>query len=60
MLGVALAGPRAYDGQMQQFPWVNGSGNRTPGPAGIDACVTYLWQAWGVALVLCLALGLLI
>ncbi len=58
-LGVALAGPRAYDGQMRQFPWVNGSGNRTPGPAEIDASISRLWQAWGLMLGLFLALGLL-
>ncbi len=58
-LSVALAGPRAYDGQMQEFPWVNGSGNRTPGPAEIDACITRLWQAWGVMLGATLGIGLL-
>lgn len=56
--GVALAGPRAYDGVMQQFAWVNGAGARTIGPGEIDAAVTRLWQAWWVMLGLALILGL--
>jgi adenosylcobinamide-phosphate synthase len=58
-LGVALAGPRAYDGRMQEFAWVNGAGARAIGPAQIDAAVTRLWQAWGVMLGLALVIGLL-
>jgi adenosylcobinamide-phosphate synthase len=57
-VGVALAGPRAYDGVMQQFAWVNGAGARTIGPAQIDAAITRLWQAWWVMLGLALFLGL--
>ncbi len=57
-IDVALAGPRAYDGVMQDFAWVNGSGNRTIGPLDIDACVTSLWQAWIVTLVIALGFGL--
>ena len=59
-IGVALAGPRAYDGVMQDFSWVNGHAARTIGPVEIDACVRGLWQAWGVALALTCAIGLLI
>lgn len=58
-INVALAGPRAYDGEMQQFAWVNGAGERTIGPSAIDAAITRLWQAWGVMLGLCLLLILL-
>lgn len=59
-IGVALAGPRSYDGEMQQFAWVNGSGARTIGPAAIDAAIIRLWQAWAVMLGTCLILGLLL
>ena len=45
-LGVALSGPRAYHGEMRDFPWVNEQGRRTIGPAEIDAAVTLLWRAW--------------
>lgn len=55
---VALAGPRAYDGQMQDFAWVNKSGARTIGPRAIDASITRLWQAWGIGLVICCLLTL--
>ena len=57
--GVALAGPRAYDGQMQEFSWVNGSGRRDTGARDIDAATTRLWQAWGVMLALVALIGLL-
>ena len=58
-IDVALAGPRAYDGQMQQFAWVHSAGERTIGPPAIDAAIARLWQAWGVMLVACLVLSLL-
>lgn len=58
-INVALAGPRAYDGEMQQFAWVNGAGERTIGPPAIDAAITRLWQAWGVMSGMCLILALL-
>ncbi|WP_299413051.1 adenosylcobinamide-phosphate synthase CbiB [uncultured Sulfitobacter sp.] len=49
-INVALAGPRAYDGEMQQFAWVGGAGARQIGPAQIDAALSRLWQAWGLML----------
>ncbi len=49
-IGVALSGPRAYGGQMQQYPLVNPEGMRTPGPVQIDAAVRVLWRAWGAVL----------
>ena len=62
-INVALAGPRAYDGVMQQFAWVNGTGERAIGPQAIDAAIARLWQAWGVmwglSIVLALILALL-
>ena len=59
-IAVALAGPRAYDGVMQSFAWVNFDGARDIGPVDIDACVTRLWQAWAVTLGGAAALGFLI
>jgi len=49
-LDLALAGPRSYDGQMRDFPWVWPSGNRAPGAAEIDAAADVLWRAWAVLL----------
>ncbi|WP_298839789.1 adenosylcobinamide-phosphate synthase CbiB [uncultured Roseobacter sp.] len=58
-LGVALSGPRAYDGQMRDFPYVNEAGRRTLRSVDIDAAIGMLWKAWGLFLILCLGLALL-
>lgn len=47
VLNIALSGPRAYAGKMQNFPWVNGEGNRSSGPKDIDKAVAVIWRAWG-------------
>jgi adenosylcobinamide-phosphate synthase len=57
-IGVALAGPRAYDGIMQDFPWVGSGGKRTVGPQDIDMALRQLWQVWGILLGLTLLLAL--
>ncbi|MFD1509579.1 adenosylcobinamide-phosphate synthase CbiB [Lacimonas salitolerans] len=57
-LGIALSGPRAYDGAMRDFPWVNGAGRRPLGPRDIDAAIRLLWQAWALALGLSLLMAL--
>jgi adenosylcobinamide-phosphate synthase len=54
-LNTALSGPRSYDGQMRDFPWVWGEGRRDAGPDQIDAAVSALWRAWALMLV-CVAL----
>lgn len=58
-IAVALAGPRAYDGVMQEFAWVNPQGARAIGPLEIDACITRLWHAWATNLALIAAIGIL-
>ena len=58
-IGVALAGPRSYDGQVQQFPWVHGAGARVIGPLEIDAAIPRLWQAWLVMWAIALVLACL-
>ncbi len=45
-LGIALAGPRPYHGEMQDLPWVNAVGRREIGPAQIDAAIARLWRLW--------------
>ena len=49
-LNVALSGPRAYDGEMRDFPWVNGEGARDIGAKEVDQAVDALWSAWLVLL----------
>ncbi|NRB16216.1 MAG: cobalamin biosynthesis protein [Rhodobacteraceae bacterium] len=58
-LDLALSGPRSYDGQMRDFPWVNGSANKAIGAHDIDACSARLWQVWGLVLAMTVALALL-
>ncbi|SDO23998.1 adenosylcobinamide-phosphate synthase [Lutimaribacter pacificus] len=49
-LGIALAGPRAYDGKPRDFPWVNAPGRRPLMARDIDAAIRMLWRTWAVAL----------
>ncbi|MEM8538012.1 MAG: adenosylcobinamide-phosphate synthase CbiB [Pseudomonadota bacterium] len=51
-LDIALSGPRSYDGEMQDFPWVNRSGKRDLQPDDIDRTITVLWRVWWVTLTL--------
>ncbi len=59
-LGIALAGPRAYDGGMHELPWVSGDARQQLSPIDIDASIVILWKAWGVMFVLCALIGFLI
>ncbi len=59
-IGVALSGPRAYDGQMTDDPFVNPDGMRTPGPVQIDASVAVLWRAWRAVLAITIGAALLL
>lgn len=58
-LGVSLAGPRSYDGEMQDLAWVNPSGLRNTGAAEVEAAVDLLWKVWTVGFVICASLGAL-
>ena len=51
VVGVARAGPRSYECQVQDFPFVNASGQKDIGPEQIEASVRALWRAWIVVLV---------
>lgn len=57
-LNIALAGPRSYDGQMQNLAWVNGDAPQQIGPAEIDASVTMLWRVWQLSIIGALIIGL--
>ncbi|WP_299734928.1 adenosylcobinamide-phosphate synthase CbiB [uncultured Roseobacter sp.] len=59
VLGIALSGPRAYEGEMREFPWVNAGGRRALTPVDIDASIVMLWKAWGAFLALCALIVLL-
>ncbi len=57
-IGVALAGPRVYDGVLQQFPWVNEGGAVHIGTVQIEAAIAVMWRVWKWALILTLAIAL--
>lgn len=59
-IGIALSGPRAYEGRMQEYPFVNPDGLRRSGPTQIDAAIRVLWRAWGAVLALAILLALLL
>ena len=47
-LCVALSGPRSYEGEMRDFPYVNERGSKTVGAVQIDAAIRALWVTWGI------------
>lgn len=58
VLGVALSGPRSYEGKSKDYPFVHPEGRRELGPDDIDAAVAALWRSWALALALSAALAL--
>ena len=57
-LGVALSGPRRYDGRLRDYPFVNPAGRHRIGPADIEAACRTLWKTWGLAVFAALLLAL--
>jgi adenosylcobinamide-phosphate synthase len=53
-LGIALSGPRSYDGHLRDYPFVNAGGEHDLTPADIDRAVSVLWKTWALMLVLAL------
>lgn len=53
-LDIALSGPRSYDGQLRDYPFVNAGGEHDLTPDDIDRAVAVLWKTWAVMLVLAL------
>ncbi|MEL6841242.1 MAG: adenosylcobinamide-phosphate synthase CbiB [Pseudomonadota bacterium] len=54
-LDIALSGPRSYDGQMRDYPFVNADGARDLTPDDVDRAVSVLWRVWGLTLALAAA-----
>lgn len=48
-LGIALSGPRSYDGVLRDYPFVNGDGEHDLCAEHIDNAVNVLWKTWGLA-----------
>ncbi len=57
-LDIALSGPRSYEGQLREFPFVNAQGRKSIGATEIDAACRALWVTWSVFTVLVFALWL--
>ncbi len=49
-LGVALSGPRSYEGEMRDFPWVNENGRHEAGAVDIENACSILWKSWVIIL----------
>ena len=58
-IDVALAGPRSYDGKLQQLPWVNGTGRQNITANDVDSATRILWRAWNLAWVLIIVVSVL-
>lgn len=49
-LDVSLSGPRSYDGEMREYPFVNDFGRKDIGANDIDAATSALWRSWALGL----------
>lgn len=58
VLDVALSGPRIYDGERHNLPFVHEDGAHDIGPESIDAATRTLWRAWGLMLALCVVIAI--
>ena len=58
-INVALAGPRSYDGRLQQLPWVNETGRQSITADDVDAAVRILWRAWNLAWIAIIVVSLI-
>lgn len=45
-LNIALAGPRSYEGEMREFPFVHNEGRHTLTAYDVDAATAALWRTW--------------
>ncbi|MEM6390284.1 MAG: adenosylcobinamide-phosphate synthase CbiB [Pseudomonadota bacterium] len=55
-LDIALSGPRAYEGEMRDFPFVNPDGLHDLRAPDIERAISALWRAWALALALVIAI----
>lgn len=51
VLGIALSGPRSYEGEMRDFPFVHPEGRRALTADDIDRSVRVLWSCWALTLI---------
>ena len=58
VLDVALSGPRSYEGERRELPFVHEDGAHDIGPDEIDAAIDVLWRTWIAALVVCVVIAI--
>ena len=58
-LNIALSGPRSYDGEVKEYPFVNGDGERDLIANHIDRVVTVLWKTWALTLAIACMIAVL-
>ncbi|MCL4109726.1 UNVERIFIED_CONTAM: hypothetical protein GTU68_018453 [Idotea baltica] len=59
ILGIALSGPRSYEGHMRDFAYVHPEGRRSLSARDIDAAVKVLWRSWALGLIVIFIAALL-
>lgn len=60
VLGIALSGPRSYDGSITDFLWVNSQGRRELTPDDIENAVQVLWRSWAAVVIVLAVLAIFI
>ncbi|MCY3726864.1 MAG: adenosylcobinamide-phosphate synthase CbiB [Rhodobacteraceae bacterium] len=55
-LGIALSGPRSYDGELRQYPFINQTGRMELIPDDIKNCIKLTWKGWVTSLAVLVAL----
>ncbi len=58
VVGIALSGPRSYDGKVRDFPYIYAAGRLDSGPADIEKAVAAIWRVWAVVLIAMIALAI--
>lgn len=46
VLGIALSGPRSYDGAVREMPWLNEDGRKELTSLDIKDTIALLWRTW--------------
>ncbi len=59
-LNIALSGPRSYEGEMRDYPFVNKAGRGDIGADEIDAACAVLWRSWALALTIVLIVAVVL
>ncbi len=59
VLDVALSGPRSYEGEVHQYPYIHPQGRKDLTKSDIKDCIKVTWKAWASALAVLVALGII-